>query len=90
MKGPWTDVKRATGQEQKSSQEKLKIAEHLVEGTDRLRMKYSLSDQELLEAREKKYRIENDVNKGNTRLAELELEGTKAENARRGRSSIGG
>ncbi len=42
-----------------------------------------MGDQELLEAREKKYDIKNDINKGSTKLAELVLEGTKAENARR-------
>ncbi len=82
-------VKLATGQEQKSSREKLMIADHMVKGTNRLRMQYSMSDQELLEAREKKFSIENDVNKGDTRLAELDLEGTKAETARRARGSNG-
>ena len=33
-------VKQATGEEQKSSQTKLKIAEHLVKGTDELRLKF--------------------------------------------------
>ena len=82
-------VKVATRQEQKSSREKLRIADHMVLGTDRLRMRYSLSDQELLEAREKKFGIENDVNKGATRLAELDLEGTKAESTR-GRAGSNG
>jgi HlyD family secretion protein len=73
----------ATGQERKTSGEKLRIAEHMVDGTDRLRMQYSLSDQELLEAREKKFTFQNDLNKTNTRIADLNLEGTKAENVRR-------
>ena len=80
-------VRLATGQEQKSSRVKLWIADHMVKGTDKLRLQYSLSDQELLEAREKKFGIENDVNKGSTRLAELDLDRTKAENAR-GRAQL--
>ena len=46
-----------------------------------------MSDLELLESREKLYDIRDDLNKGNTRLAELELEGTKAENTR-GRAQL--
>ena len=72
----------ATGQERKTSGEKLRIAEHMVDGTDKLRMQYSLSDQELLDAREKKFTFQNDVNKTITRLADLDLEGTKAETTR--------
>ncbi len=77
----------ATGQERKTSGEKLRIAEHMVEGTDKLRMQYSLSDQELLDAREKKFTFQNDVNKTSTKLAELDLEETKAELAR-GRAQL--
>ena len=76
-------VRLATRQDQVNSRDKLKIAQHLVEGTDRLRWKFMLGDLELLESREKMYEIRDSLNKGNTRLAELELEGTKADNARR-------
>ena len=76
-------VREATGREQKSSREKLKIAERLKDGTDRLRMQFYSSDIEILQAREKMYDIENDVHKGDTKLAELELERTKAESVRR-------
>jgi HlyD family secretion protein len=61
----------------------LKIAQSLVEGTDRLRLKFFMSDIEVLESREKMYEIRDSLNKGDTRIAELELESTKAENARR-------
>ncbi len=76
-------LREATGQEQKSSREKLKIAERLKDGTDRLRMQFYSSDIELLQAREKMFDIENDVHKGDTKLAELALEGIKAESVRR-------
>ena len=75
-------VKLATRQDQINSRDKLKIAQRLVEGTDRLRLRFILSDFELLESREKMYEIRDNLNKGNTRLAELELERTKAEYAR--------
>ena len=75
-------VKQATGQARKSSLEKLTIAERLVKGTDEMRLKFITSDLELLDSREKKYDIRDDLNKGVTRLAELALEGTKAENVR--------
>ena len=42
-----------------------------------------MSDLELLESREKKFDILDSLNKGKVRLAELELEATKAENGRR-------
>jgi HlyD family secretion protein len=76
-------VKQATGLELKSSREKLTIAERLKDGTDRLRMQFYSSDIEILQAREKMFEIQNDMHKGDTRLAELELEGTKAESTRR-------
>ncbi len=76
-------LREATGQEQKSSREKLKIAERLKDGADRLRLQFYSSDIELLQAREKMFDIENDVHKGDTKLAELALEGTKAESVRR-------
>ncbi len=75
-------VKQATSAEQKSSRDKLKIAERLVEGADRLRLKFFSSDFELLASREKLFDIRDDLNKSDTKLAELELEATKAENVR--------
>ena len=80
-------VKQATGEEQKGSREKLKIAQRLADGTDKLREKFYTSDVQILEAHEKKFEIRDDLNKGNTKLAELELEGTKAE-ITRGRAQL--
>jgi HlyD family secretion protein len=76
-------VKRAIDQEQESSQKKLTIAERLSDGADRLREKRNMSDLELLASREKKFDIQDNLNKAKTRLAERELEATKAENVRR-------
>jgi len=80
-------VKRATDQDQKNSGDKLKIAERLVESAGRLRHKMNVTDLELLDSLEKLYVIRDNLNKGSTRLAELDLEGTKAENAR-GKSQL--
>jgi HlyD family secretion protein len=76
-------VKRATDLDQKNAADKLEIANRLSEGADRLRQNFNMSYQELLTAREKMYEIRDVLNKGKTRLAELLLEGTKAENSRR-------
>ena len=75
-------VKRATDQEQVNSKDKLAIAERLSSGANKLREKFIMSDLELLAAREKMFDIRDHLNKGRTRLAELQLEGTKAENVR--------
>jgi HlyD family secretion protein len=80
-------VRQATGEEQMGSREMLKIAEQLAEGTDKLRVKSYTSNVQILESREKKFEIRDDLNKGFTRLAELELEGTKAE-ITRGRARL--
>ena len=63
--------------------DKLKIAERVVAGADRLRAEKHLGDLELLESREKLYDVRDDLNKGQSRLAELELERVTAENARK-------
>ena len=76
-------VRRATDLDYENSKNKLKIAERLAVGADRLREKLIMSDLELLESREKKFDILDSLNKGKVRLAELELEATKAENGRR-------
>jgi HlyD family secretion protein len=76
-------VKQATSQEQRSSREKLKIAARLKDGSDKLRMQFYSSDIELLQSREKMFDIQNDMHKGDTKLAELELDRTKAESVRR-------
>jgi HlyD family secretion protein len=75
-------LKLATDQEHENSQRTLMIAERLSVGADRLRDKLIMSDLELLASREKKNQIQDSLNKGRTRLAELELDKTKAENVR--------
>jgi HlyD family secretion protein len=75
-------LRRATDEDYENSKNKLKIAERLANGADKLRQKLIMSDLELLESREKKFDILGSLNKGKTRLAELELEATKAENGR--------
>ena len=52
-------------------------------GANRLRAEKHLGDLELLESREKLYDVRDDLNKGESRLAELELDGVTAENARK-------
>ena len=76
-------VKQATLLARDTSRDKLKVAQRLVDSTDRLRLQHHMGDLDLLETREKLYTIQDDLNKGKSRLAELELEGIKAENARR-------
>jgi HlyD family secretion protein len=75
-------VRQAIHQVQETSTDKLKIAKRVVAGANRLRFEKHLGDIELLESREKLYVIRDDLNKGESRLAELDLEGIKAENAR--------
>ena len=63
--------------------DKLKIADRVVEGANRLRFDKHLGDLELLESREKLYDVRDALNKGESRLADLELEGVTAEYARK-------
>jgi len=76
-------VRRAILLAEETSRDKLKIAERVVTSADRLRARNQLGDLDLLESREKLYLIRDDLNKGRSRLAELELDGVTAENARR-------
>jgi HlyD family secretion protein len=76
-------LRKSILQAQDTSKDKLKIARRVVAGADRLRSDKHLGDIELLESREKLYLILDDLNKGQSRLAELELESIKAENTRR-------
>jgi HlyD family secretion protein len=75
-------VKQAVVHARTDSQEKLKIAQRMVKGADRLRQNQFLGDVELLESREKYYDIRDDLNKGQSRLAELELDRVTSETAR--------
>jgi HlyD family secretion protein len=76
-------VADATRQAQESAQDKLRIAQRVVESYERLRTKHYLGDSELLEAREKLYAIREDLNRAWTRVKELDLERIKAASARR-------
>jgi HlyD family secretion protein len=75
-------VKRAVTLAQETSKDKLRIAERVDSSAERLRAQKYLGDMELLESREKLYVIKDDLNKGQSRLAELELEATTTDYAR--------
>ena len=84
-------VKQAQLLAQEDSREKLKIARRVVDGANRLRDQKHLGDLELLESREKFYEVRDDLNKGRSRLAELELERRhRGERAEAGPSSSAG
>ena len=76
-------VKEAVLNARHDGLDKLKLAGRVVDGANRLRSEKHLGDLELLESREKLYDVRDDLNKGESRLAELELDGVTAENARR-------
>jgi HlyD family secretion protein len=67
---------------QETARDKLKIAQRAFDGADRLREQKHLGDLELLETREKFYDIRNELNNGQSRLAELDLDRITAENLR--------
>src|SRR6202040_3189351 len=69
-------VKRAVTLAQETAKDKLRIAERVRSSSDRLRLQNYLGDIELLESREKLYEIKDELNKGQSRLAELDLEAT--------------
>jgi HlyD family secretion protein len=68
---------------QADSAEKLKLAQRVVSGAEWLRSQRHLGDQELLESREKLYETRDGLNKGESRLAELNLDQVTSQNARR-------
>jgi HlyD family secretion protein len=76
-------VKHAVLLARETSNDKLRIAERVVSSADRLRSQHHLGDIELLESREKLYVIKDDLNKGQSRLAELDLEATTTDYARK-------
>jgi HlyD family secretion protein len=75
-------VRRAILEAQATSRDKLKIAESIAESDVRLRVRKYIGNVELLESREKLYLIKDDLNKGKSRLAELDLEAIKGDAAR--------
>jgi HlyD family secretion protein len=78
-----TRVKEAVLNARRDGLDKLRLSGRAVDGANRLRADRLLGDLELLEAREKLYDVRDDLNKGESRLAELELERVTAENARK-------
>ncbi len=75
-------VKESVLRADRDGRDKLEIARRVVEGANRLRADKHLGDLELLESREKLYDVHDALNKGRSRLAELELERVTADNAR--------
>ncbi len=75
-------LKKAVDLAQEDALEKLRIARRMVTGADRLRENKHLGDLELLESHEKFYEIRDELNKGRSRLAELDLDRVTAETVR--------
>ncbi len=76
-------LKQAVAAAAESSTDKLRIAQRLDGSANRLRALNHVGDDELLQSRNKLYDIRDDLNKGQSRLAEIELDAVKSENARR-------
>jgi HlyD family secretion protein len=76
-------LKQAINHTDETSKRRLEIAQRIADSSDRLRKDQHLGDLDLLTAREKLYKIEDDLSAGRSRLAELELDFVKADNARR-------
>jgi len=77
------EVKRAVLEAQDNALVKLRIAYGVVTSTDRLREQKHLGDLDVLDSRQKYYQIRDDLYKGKSRLAELDLDLVIAESARR-------
>jgi len=76
-------VKQTVLQAQENARDKLRIAQRVLTSTDRLREQKHLGDLEVLDSRQKYYEIKDDWYKGESRLAELELDQVTAQLARR-------
>ncbi|MGO9468606.1 MAG: NHLP bacteriocin system secretion protein [Isosphaeraceae bacterium] len=76
-------LRQAVDQGQDNARDKLRIAQHVLESTDRLRKQKHLGDLDVLESRQKYYEIKDDWYKGESRKAELKLEQVTALLARR-------
>lgn len=76
-------VKETVLEARRDGQDKLRLSGKAVSGANRLRSDRLLGDLELLETREKYYDVRDDLNKGRSRLAELDLDRVTAENARK-------
>jgi HlyD family secretion protein len=76
-------VRESVLKAQVDGRDKFRIAGRVVEGANRLRADKYLGDLEFLESRKTLYDIRDDLNKGQTRLAELDLESVTAEYTRK-------
>jgi HlyD family secretion protein len=65
-----------------NSTEGLGVADKIVEGSNRLRSMFNLSNLEYLKDLQQRYTIQNDLNGGRTKLAELDLTWLTSENQR--------
>ena len=65
-----------------NSKEGLRIAVRIVEGSERLRLISQLSNLDYLKDLQQKYTIQNDINTGFSKLAELDLTRLTSENVR--------
>ncbi len=76
-------LKDAINRTVENSKEGLKVAVRIVEGSERLRLISQLSNLDYLKDLQQKYAIQNDLNNGQSRLAELELTRLSSENLRK-------
>ena len=75
-------LKDAINRTVENSTEGLKVAKKIVEGSERLRLMFQLSNLDYLKDLQQKFTIQNDLNGGFSRLAELELTRLTSENLR--------
>jgi len=77
-----TRLKYAIKRTIENSKQGLKVAARIVEGSERLRLISQLSSLEYLKDLQQKYTIQNDLNNGFSKLAEVELTRLTSENVR--------
>jgi HlyD family secretion protein len=75
-------IKEAVASARRNSEEKLKLAQKIVKSDTRLHNDRNLGDMEFLQSQEKLFQIHDDIHKGHTRLAELELDWAKSQSLR--------
>ena len=77
-----TRLRDAINRTIENSKEGLRVAVRIVEGSERLRLISQLSNLDYLKDLQQKYTIQNDLNNGFSKLAELELTRLTSENVR--------
>jgi HlyD family secretion protein len=77
-----TRLKNAIDHTLENSREGLRVAVRIVEGSERLRSISQLSNLDYLKDLQQKHTIQNDLNNGSSKLAELELTRLTSENLR--------